>query len=163
RAPPPPANTDTPRPPAHLAPARIARPRPSRRWNPAHRSPDAPAQRAREANIHMRIALAAGPRAGHVLNQRNPAANARPGPAIPHQANRRPRLGRRNVDRIPPAAAQLVLELLDLLRLVHQPRAIAKFPQPPLAGELFDLFLLASEGVLGYFLMVTHFYHGFSL
>src|SRR6267142_7194508 len=97
----------------------------------------------------MRIALAR-PRARSVFNESNPAADARTGPAVAHQSNRRARFGRRDVDRIPPTAAQLGLEPLDLVRLEHQPRPIAKLAQPAFAGPLLDLFFIASEGGLGF-------------
>ena len=54
---------------------------------------------------------------------------------------------------------QFALELLDLVGLEHQARAVAELAQAALAGELLDLFLALAEGGLGLLQRVEHLGH----
>ena len=89
------------------------------------------------------------------VGQRNNAAAA--GTDILH-ADRRAAV---RATRIGSTAAtdQIIFELVDLIGLEHQTRAVTKFAQTPFAGELTDFLFGFSEGGLGLLKRVEHFGH----
>src|SRR5204862_7153326 len=79
-----------------------------------------------------------------------------------HNAGRRACVG--NIYRIarrsaPATTAKLGLDRLDLVGLVHQRRTVAKFAQPALARQLFDLFFILSENPLHLVQLEKHLGH----
>src|SRR4029079_6005260 len=57
------------------------------------------------------------------------------------------------------SAAELALELLDLVGLEHEARAVAEFAEAALTGELLDVFLVLAKRGLGFVEGVKHFGH----